>query len=253
MSDDLANRIAVKRKEIEATGLCQWPYKLPDPVITEHDGFLVLRDDLLPGGTKRRAIHTLFGHASEYVYASPVFGYAQLALAYAAADHGKRSTIFCAARKELHPMTCKTRDAGATIVQVPCGYLTVVTARAREHCERTGAVLLPFGLNHPAFIGGLAAVARALPVTPSEVWTVVGSGVLTRALQVAWPGASFHAVQVGAVGDAGSAVVHVAPERYEQAAKWLPPFPSCVNYDAKVWGFVKRHASPGALVWNVGS
>lgn len=225
---------------------------LSQPIITTHDGFNIVRDDLLPGGTKRRAIHALFGHATEYVYASPVYGYAQLALAHAAADHGKKATIFCAERKVLHPMTLATREAGATIVQVPYGYLNVVTARAREHCERRGAVLLPFGLDHPAFIEALAGVARALPLVPTEVWTVVGSGVLTRALQAAWPKAAFHGVQVGtAHGQVGRAQMYVAPERYEQDARVLPPYPSCVNYDAKVWSFVKRLATPGALIWNV--
>ena len=31
----------------------------------------------------------------------------------------------------------------------------------------------------------------------------------------------------------------------------MPPYPSEPTYDAKVWLFVKKHAKPGALVWNV--
>jgi hypothetical protein len=228
---------------------------LPAPVLHKHEGFHVVRDDLLPGGTKRRAIHVLFDDQHyEYVYASPVYGYAQLALAYAARDHGHRATIFCAQRKQLHPLTSEAQDAGATVVQVPHGYLNVVKARAREYCEaRPSAKLFPFGLDTPMFIEALAEVARGLNINPHEVWTVVGSGALTRALQMAWPDARFYGVQVGAeVKNAGKATVFKAPEKYEGPARVLPPFPSSVNYDAKIWRFVKQHASVGATIWNVG-
>ena len=32
-----------------------------------------------------------------------------------------------------------------------------------------------------------------------------------------------------------------------------PPFPSAPTYDAKTWKFMREHASPGALFWNVGA
>jgi hypothetical protein len=112
-------------------------------------------------------------------------------------------------------------------------------------------VLLPFGLDAPGFIQALSDLARKLPVKPHEVWTVAGSGVLTRALQQSWPAASFHAVQIGAVPKVGRASLYKAPETFEQNARTRPPFPSCGNYDAKAWRFIKSHASPGALFWNV--
>ncbi len=224
---------------------------LPEPVIVEHEGFLVVRDDLLPGGTKRRAIHALFDGRWEYVYASPVYGYAQLALAYAARDHDKQATIFCAKRGVWHELTIAANKVGATIHEVEHGYLNVVRARAREYCEARGAVLLPFGLDDPRFIEALTEVARALPMTPTEVWSVVGSGCLSRALQLAWPSARVYGVRVGAEPKAGRAVVFQAAEKYEQNARVMPPFPSSRNYDAKMWAVVKQHATPGALIWNV--
>jgi hypothetical protein len=224
---------------------------IADPIIIEHEGILVVRDDVLSGGTKRRAIHALFNQNTEYVYPSPVYGYAQVALAYAARDYGKRATIFCAKRKVHHPLTIEAEEVGAKIIEVPHGYLNVVKYRARDYCGQTGATLLPFGLDDPRFILALADVARALPVVPKEVWSIVGSGVLSRALQLAWPDATFYGVRVGAEPDAGHAIVYTAPELYEHDARELPPFPSCKNYDAKAWRFIKRHATPGALFWNV--
>lgn len=225
---------------------------LPDPIITEHDGFKVVRDDLLPGGTKRRAIAALFDEHETYAYASPVFGYAQVALAYAARDHGKKAVIFCAKRGVKHALTLEAAAAGATIYEVEHGYMTVVKARAREYCHYHGWSLLPFGLDTPVFVQAIAAVARALPVQPSEVWSAMGSGCLSRALQMAWPEAHVVGVRVGAEPDAGRATMFQAPEKYESPARVLPPFPSCTNYDAKCWAFMKTHASPGALFWNVG-
>jgi hypothetical protein len=51
------------------------------PVIIEHDGVLVVRDDLFTGGTKARFLGMMFNGADEVVYASPAEGGAQVALA----------------------------------------------------------------------------------------------------------------------------------------------------------------------------
>lgn len=229
--------------------------RLPAPVIEMHNGIHVVRDDLIPGGTKRRALHVLLDRSvSEYVYASTVFGYAQIALAHAAADLDKSATIFCAKHKQRQPLTLQAAAAGARIIEIdPPAYLSVVTARAREYCKNSGAQLVPFGADSPLFIEAMANVARALPIEPAEVWSVSASGTLTRALQRAWPKAKVNAVHVGAHGDTGRAIVWKAPEKYEQNAIFPPPFPSCRNYDAKAWRYIRRWASPGALFWNVGA
>jgi len=231
---------------------CGW-VPLPDPILVEHEGIVVVRDDLLPGGTKRRALHVLLDDQhNDYVYASPVYGFAQIALAHTAQDYNRNATIFCAKRNYRHERTRMAEALGAQIIEVPHGYLNVVKARAQEYCQRTGAKLLPFGLDDEEFILALADVARRLPIAPpTEVWSVCGSGVLSRALQLAWPDANFFGVRVGIEPDAGRARVFRAPEEFEQLANLRPPFPSTDNYDAKAWSFVKRYASPGALFWNV--
>lgn len=136
--------------------------KTPEPVIETHEGIIVVRDDLIAGGTKVRALPVLFNGAEEYVYASPVYGYAQIALAHCAASHGKKALIFCARRKEKHPRTLEAYNAGANVFQVDCGYMSVVKAKAKEYCRQSGACLLPFGLDNPAFINALSAVAARL-------------------------------------------------------------------------------------------
>lgn len=232
--------------------------ELPEPVIKEHDGVLVVRDDYIAGGTKRRFVHKLFTAADkEVVYASPVYGGAQIAIAYAAKEAGLRATIFCAQRAVMHARTLAAQAAGATIVQVPHGYLSNVQAKARHHAESTGATLLPFGLDTPEVRDALAAVANGVSrrVGPvDQVWSVGGSGVLTRGLQHSFPGASFHVVQIGhelSDEQAGQAKVYVHHLKFEQDARLLPPFPSCSNYDAKGWAPLKQHAQGRVLFWNV--
>lgn len=224
------------------------------PTLTEHAGITVVRDDLIPGGTKARVLPGVLdaiGAGLEVVYASPVYGYAQVALGHAAAATGRTATVFVARRKVPHPRTVEAAQAGAIVREVAPGYMSVCRARAREYAEAAGATLLPFGLDVPAMTDALAQVARDLPVTPTEVWAAAGSGTLSRALQAAWPAASHHAVRVGADPDIASATLWVAPEPFERPARVLPPFPSCDNYDAKVWRFLTAHARPGALFWNV--
>jgi hypothetical protein len=224
---------------------------LPEPIIECVGPIYVLRDDLLPGGTKRRVLGQFLHGADEYVYASPAYGYAQVALAHTCRELGKRATIFVAKRGSLHPRTAEAKRAGAKIVQIPYGYLSNVQAKARAYADIAGATLLPFGLDFAEFRDALAGLAAALPIQPAEVWTVAGSGTLSRALQQAWPQAAFHAVRVGAEPNVGRATLHVAGEKFEEDARLRPPFPSCSNYDAKAWQFVSRYASAGALFWNV--
>jgi hypothetical protein len=228
---------------------------LPAPVVERVGRLLVVRDDLLPGGSKMRYMLPLLQGvaAAEIVYATPAVGYAQLALAHVCRMLGKRAVVFVAQRARPHPRTLAAKAAGATVYQVPHGYLTVVSARARLYAQDKGAHLVPWGVDVPEALAHFAAAARLIDVAPAEVWACSGSGALIRGLQLAWPGAAFHAVQVGAAPKVGAARLHKAPERYEQPARHPPPFPSCDNYDAKVWQFASKHAADGALLWNVGA
>lgn len=221
------------------------------PVVEEVEGVLVVRDDLVAGGTKVRAVEALMNGKREYVYASPASGYAQIALAIGCKAKGKQATVFTAKRNVMHTRTRQAKEAGAKIVQVPFGYLTNVQAKARAYAELVGACLLPFGFDSEEIRSALAGVARSIPINPKEVWTVAGSGTLSRALQAAWPDAKFYAVRIGKEPNVGRASLLNAPEVFEADAKEPPPFPSCPNYDAKAWRFIKQHASPGALFWNV--
>ena len=225
------------------------------PIVTQHSGISVVRDDLFKGGTKARFLPVLFENAEEIVYASPAEGGAQTALAHTAAALGKRATIFVAKRARPHNRALEAKRVGAKVMQVSPGYLTVVQARAREYCNRTGATLAPFGVNLPEAIDKIAEAARMTGLEPDEVWCASGSGVLARGLEKAWPNARRHVVEVGRTlspQEVAGATIHKAGIDFSKALKEKPPFPSCPHYDAKAWRICKaRHGAGLVLFWNV--
>ena len=225
------------------------------PVVMLHDGIHVVRDDLYPGGTKARYLGRLFDTSDEVVYASPPQGGAQTALAYVAADLGKRATIFIAKRAIPHPRSLMAKRLGAKVLQVRPGYLNVVQARARAYCVATGAALAPFGMNVPGAAEAIAEAGRSTGLIPDEVWCASGSGVLARGLALAFPMAARHSVEVGrtlAPTDVAGARIHHYHKPFDAEALHRPPFPSDLHYDAKAWEVCKaRHGRGIILMWNV--
>ncbi len=230
---------------------------IASPLVQNHDGILVVRDDCIPGGTKRSFADQLITGHCEVVYSSPVYGGAQIAIAHAARELGVQATIFCAKRNRPHPRTMEAHQAGAKIVQVPAGYLSNVKAKARAYCQQTGAHLLPFGLETETAFTAIAtrgAAAQQQAGEIDQVWCVGGSGVLCRGLQRGINARSFHVVQIGRTlqpSDVGAAKVYIHALDFAQDAKVKPPFPSCSNYDAKAWEFVRKYSAGRVLFWNV--
>jgi Pyridoxal-phosphate dependent enzyme len=225
------------------------------PILEEHRGITVVRDDLFPGGTKARFIGSVFEGATEAVYASPPEGGAQTALATVARTLGTRATIFVAQRTSPHPRTLEAARLGAKVVPVAPGYLTVVQARAKAYCRETGAYLIPFGADFPGAAEAIASAALMTGAAPDEVWCAAGSGVLARGLALAWPKARRHVVQIGreiTPRDVAGARIHVHPRKFGERATMGTPFPSDLHYDAKAWEFCLAMRGPGnVLFWNV--
>jgi len=125
---------------------------------------------------------------------------------------------------------------------------------AQKYARENGAYYMPIGCASDAFRAGLVAVAKSLPVVPAEVWCLCGSGLLTSALLEAWPDAQINCVSLGMAHlkvDESRVKLYRAPEKPEEPAEILPPFPSALYYDAKVWRFAEQHGSKDALIWNV--
>lgn len=228
------------------------------PVTVERHGrFYVVRDDLLPGGTKQRSLDALTVGHRELVYAGPPWGMAALCLARIGKRTGQKVTLFYAARAGLCARQMLAKDAGARIELVRPGYLTVVRARAREYCNQTGATLIAWGGGHDSRPYIAAAAKEALRQSPdvTEVWCAAGSGTLAQSLRHGFGGRPVHVVEVGhsltAEEREGLASVRKHPLEFEQRTTATVPFPSCRHYDAKAWEIAQRYAKGVPLFWNV--
>ena len=179
-------------------------------------GVLVFREDHLLGGTKQRALAAFLQQqprAEEFVYGGPVFGFAQVALAYVCRLHGRRGTAVVARQSDgrYKPLTALAASVGAAVVEVdpPNAALRDVQAYAEAYVKQRNArtpgctVLLPFGLHCHIFTEALeAALRRALPeelrdVGPRRLWLVAGSATILAVLAKIWPRTHFLVVQVG--------------------------------------------------------
>lgn len=214
----------------------------------------ILRDDLIAGGTKRRALTILLNDIPQQhvVYAGTLMGHGALALAHAAKDHGKTAHIFVATDDIDHPMLHKLQAAGALLHLEEPQPIADLYALAERWQNANDAHLFPPGFDAPEFEAALVTALHRLDLSShSEIWTCAVTGTLTRALQKAFPDKVFKTVKVvKAECDLGKAAIYQAAEKYHQPALQAPPYPSCPFTDAKIWAFAMDKAAPGALIWN---
>lgn len=244
-------------------GLRPWE---ADPVLEDRGPWTVVRDDLLPGGSKTRFLPFLLAGVEHAVFGGPFCGGAPWALATVGKALGVKVTLFYAARAEVHPRQRAAFRLGAEIRVVRPGYMTVVQARAREFCRRTGATFLPLGFDVPAAEDPFVAIMRGVRerfrdrrgADPDQVWCATGSGMLARCLAKAFPSSKVVGVRVGL--SSRSSKQSFAPNvelldsgvPFERTHAGDVPFSSDRNYDAKAWSRASREARGDRLLfWNV--
>jgi len=173
---------------------------------------------------------------------------------------GVKITLFYAKRKELHARQKAALRNGATIYQVPFGYMTNVQAKAKAYAAEHGALFLPLGFDVPEasapFVAHMRHV-RSLVGHIDQVWCATGSGMLARCLGQAFAGIPVYGVRVGLESRNSKqnfpSNVRLLTSRYDfaQQTKATAPFPSCGNYDRKAWELAQVHGKGRILFWNV--
>ena len=252
--------------------LGDWQDPNPAPVIQTYNNIHVVRDDLLNYGSKIRFVDYFIGHApenkqvKEWVFGScPATGYAQISLPVVCERYKKKAVLFMAERSmdKLHPYQQRGIELGTHYHWVKMGMLNVTQAHAKKYTaeDPIHRRVLPLGLEHETVLASIIKVARSLPIKPKEVWSVGSSGTMSRGLQLAFPDAEIHVVQVGhnmKPREIGRAIHHISPYKFDKSVKTneMPPFPSAPTYDAKGWqpmiDWYKIHPKKGdVLFWNV--
>lgn len=253
--------------------------------ITRNDGkkisINVIRDDLLVGGTKQRGMYELMKKSDNdtFVYASPLNGYAMVAISYCSQLLGKESIIFVAG--SVHsPSTKKAMKYGAKIILVN-GTLEEAQKRATEYSTEHSSMLIPFGGDSPEFskilYKNLKKATKHIS-EPSRLWIPIGSGTLSRTLMKLWPNAKIVPIRIGknvwedqysseswkrmggrkridylrVVNDPRLPKIKgFEYQRFEEPAPIMPPWPSMKTYDAKMYQRILQFGQEGDYVWNV--
>ena len=240
----------------------------------------VVRDDALPGGTKQRAAVPYLlsqmtkGH-SEFVYAGPFCGFAQVALACAGQIVGARVKLFCETvvsefgTRHFHSLSALAEQQGASIVA--CDNLEEAEARAFAYCEhRPHCYKVPLGFDDQMFRNFLrdSLSIRLDDLTKSNrapftnLWIPVGSGTLAKVFRtVLQPEIQLSIVDVGVLPPSDYRIRSILEmpntryikiqEEFHRKARIPPPISSNIFYDAKLWQVLLTKAVNGDVWWNV--
>lgn len=247
------------------------PNELYNPPIiikkVKHDKkvFNIIADDYLIGGTKQRGLVPVLENIDKkvFIYGGPVYGYAQIALAYSAFLTHKKAVVIVEKRNKLFPLTKYAKSFGAKIEEIPQpAYLNKILNYSKKYYEENinNYFLIKFGADNDMFIKFLTEnikIAWGKKKHPKNIWIVAGSAVLLNVLYKIFTNTFFNVVQVGKTIwkdqlDIKRTKLFISKERFQNIAKNQPPYKSVSTYDAKLWTFVKQYGKTGDYIWNVG-
>ena len=232
------------------------PYN-PEPIVVEHEGVRVVRDDLIVG-TKTRGGDLLMSKVNHdtIVYSQPRTGLAGVSILDVAKRYNKKVVLFMPACKEisLHQACCI--EQGAVPIFKRIAAMPNLNLYAKKWADENDGFFVPLGLKHELVTAAIIKTASAIPA-PDEVYVAISTGVLSRALQIAWPKAKFHCVAVARnlkAGELGRAEVisEALPFTSSEKTHNMPPFPAISTYDGKVWKYIPKNSGKNILMWNVG-
>lgn len=260
-----------KHLELDRLG-AQWFFDVTsgwvDPygpaTVVDHEGIKVVRDDLI-AGSKCRFADLLVQTIKEdtIVYVQPRVGLAGVSILDVAKRYGKKVVLFMPSSKRIsrHQAVCIERGAIPKFHRIAA--MPVLNGIAKKWAAANGAYFVPLGLKHELVVACAARVAANIKdftqQFPDVCFVATSTGVLVRGLQIGWPDTQFFSVTVARnmkTGELGRAIPIIEPKEFQQVERVLPPFPTVLTYDAKVWKYVKqfKETNPNANVWmwNVG-
>jgi len=258
-NQDVGYRSWEEAKDYYLDLAANWTDPYPDPVVTVHDGIRCVRDDLITG-TKVRGGDCLMSriNQSTIVYVQPRTGLAGVSILDVAKRYDKKVKLFMPSAQRIshHQACCIERGAEASFHRIAA--MPNLNKIAKDWADsQEDAFFVPLGLKHELVTAGIVKAASKIPA-PDEVYVAISTGVLSRAMQIAWPNAKFHSVAVSRnlkAGELGRADVISEPMAFQQSEKPenLPPFPCIDTYDGKVWKYIPKNTGRNILFWNVGA
>lgn len=235
-----------------------WTDPYPKPVVKQHDGIRVVREDIITG-TKVRGASALVSTVEEdtLVYVQPRVGLAGVSLLDVAEKYNKKVVLFMPSSKRIsdHQACCIERGAKPMFHRIAA--MPNLNKLAQTWAEKNNAYFIPLGLKHELVTAGIVKTAMQIKA-PKKCYIAISTGVLARALQIAWPETEFISVAVSRNlkhGELGRSKVISDSLLFQKAEDFsnLPPFPTVPTYDGKVWKYIPKNSGEDILFWNVGA
>lgn len=253
----------------------------PPPVISTFrlgkKQLLVVRDDLLPGGSKQRGaipyLRSLVAIGrTHFVYASPFSGSAQVTLGFCCARlkaFGVKCTIYCekTPRGSFHEFAYLAESYGSDIIL--CESLADAHARSLD-MQSNDTHVVPLGFDDPSYRKFLECEIRKHWQTISikydilELWLPIGSGTLLNIFKkIVSDNIKIYGVNVNVLPEndpristimSDERVIYIRyKKKFHEAHAGITPVPSNIFYDAKVFSELKKTSGVDsvALWWNV--
>lgn len=246
-------------------------FKDPYPSnVVEHEGVLVIRDDLIPGnlGSKARYAEALMSQVKEkyLFYAMVPQGQALKVLASVAKKYNKMIVAIAPLRNEPTEGHKEAMLRGAIMMFYQTGGMAGARKRCRDFITEQlngNGLYIPAGVKHNLITAGFAKSCLNIneKYKPDVVFSVASTMVMNHGIQLGFPQAEIYAIQVA--GNSASkkwpgranVIDHDQPFNEPCPKEHLPPFPAIDAYDAKGWKYVleykKQNPDKVVMFWNV--
>lgn len=194
----------------------------------------------------------------EVVYVQPRRGFAGISLAYLTKKYGLDLTLVMPSSKEVSDHQALCIELGAKPLFLRVAAMPNANAKARKYAaSREGAVYVPLGLKHRLVTAGaVRAIYDDLTgYNIDTMWSVISTGVLTRAMQIALPNTNFHAVAVARNiqdGELGRAKFYSYHKPFNSKSDLIPTGFDCEDsYDSKGWDVMNSLGNEGDWFFSV--
>jgi hypothetical protein len=235
------------------------------PVKQNNKTYHIIREDLLIGGSKQRMLFNVIKELPQknIFYRGPVNGYSQLALSYICYLLEKTANIILNKQwnDQLYIVSKLTKLFRGNIILIDQLPETVTEDQAVNNIvsRYNDSLLLSQGFHTEEYMNenkkALVTLKNQIG-DPARFWIVTSSGTILQTLLDIFLQTQFLVVFVGHIRDElkqhSRITWYQAPEKFRSPAKVIPPYPSEITYDAKVWQFVEKYGEDGDYVYNVG-
>jgi len=234
--------------------------------VTQENGFNIIDESVsCPVGFKARAGELLVKTAleqgyDELVYVQPRRGFAGISLSYLTNLYDMKLTLVMPSSKLIsdHQALCLEYGANALFTRVAA--MPNASSQAQKYVVKDNKrrLFIPLGLQHELVTA--VAVSEIYNYfkdkeQPKVMWSVISTGVLSRALQIALPDTEFNAVAVARniqQGELGRANFYSYHKPFESVSDLIPKTFDCENsYDAKGWDYMNKYGNAGDWFFNV--